>query len=176
MSVLHDRKKLDEGFEKKLRDNFVNAEGRLIDGGKLEYISVVSEYKKLGYDLNLLSFELDIPEQEIQNCKEQLELRIFAKESIQSGEIQIAIEKLNDFVKNNPNSIVEKMMLLKLEAYVNKTKVNNEDLKQIENVRFVWITDGKGWNPSRKNLEDAYDVIEHLYIIKDLEDGILERI
>lgn len=52
----------------------------------------------------------------------------------------------------------------------------NEDLKQIEGVRFVWITDGKGWIPSRNNLEDAYDVIEHLYIIKDLENGILEKI
>ncbi len=52
----------------------------------------------------------------------------------------------------------------------------NEDLKQIEGVRFVWITDGKGWIPSRKNLEDAYDVIEHLYIIKDLENGILGKI
>lgn len=41
-------------FEKKLRDNFVNAEGRIIDGGKLEYISVDFEYKKLGYDLDLL--------------------------------------------------------------------------------------------------------------------------
>lgn len=52
----------------------------------------------------------------------------------------------------------------------------NEDLKQIDGVRFVWITDGKGWKPSRKNLEDAYDAIEHLYIIKDLENGILEKI
>lgn len=52
----------------------------------------------------------------------------------------------------------------------------NEDLKQIEGVRFVWITDGKGWIPSRNNLEDAYDVIEHLYIIKDLENGILGKI
>lgn len=52
----------------------------------------------------------------------------------------------------------------------------NEDLKQIDGVRFVWITDGKGWIPSRKNLEDAYDVIEHLYVIKDLQNGILEKI
>ena len=41
-------------FEKKLRDNFINAEGRIIDGGKLDYISIVSEYKKLGYDLVIL--------------------------------------------------------------------------------------------------------------------------
>ena len=41
-------------FEKKLRDNFINAEGRIIDGGKLDYISIVSEHKKLGYDLVIL--------------------------------------------------------------------------------------------------------------------------
>lgn len=52
----------------------------------------------------------------------------------------------------------------------------NSKVNQIENTKFVWITDGKGWVPSRNNLEDAYDEIEHLYILKDLEHGILERI
>ena len=44
------------------------------------------------------------------------------------------------------------------------------------NVKFVWITDGKGWLPSRTNLEDAYDEIENLYTLKDLENGILEKL
>ena len=43
----------------------------------------------------------------------------------------------------------------------------------MNDVKFVWVTDGNGWNRSRLNLEDAYDSIEHLYTIKDLEDGIL---
>ena len=52
----------------------------------------------------------------------------------------------------------------------------NNQVKNIDGVKFVWITDGFGWHKSRPNLEDAYDSIEHLYTIKDLEDGILEKI
>jgi len=52
----------------------------------------------------------------------------------------------------------------------------NNVIKDMKCVQFVWITDGIGWNSSRLNLEDAYDNIENLYTIKDLEDGILEKI
>lgn len=52
----------------------------------------------------------------------------------------------------------------------------NNKVNKIANTKFVWITDGKGWIPSKNNLEDAYDEIEHLYIIKDLENGILEKL
>lgn len=52
----------------------------------------------------------------------------------------------------------------------------NDKIKAMNGVKFVWITDGNGWNSSRLNLEDAYDNIEHLYTIKDLEDGILNKL
>lgn len=52
----------------------------------------------------------------------------------------------------------------------------NNKIKAIDNVEFVWITDGKGWLPSRTNLEDAYDEVENLYTLADLENGILENI
>lgn len=52
----------------------------------------------------------------------------------------------------------------------------NNKIKIMPNVKFVWITDGKGWLPSRTNLEDAYDEIENLYTLKDLENGILEKL
>jgi type II restriction enzyme len=52
----------------------------------------------------------------------------------------------------------------------------NEKLKSITNVKFAWITDGIGWSKSQPNLEDAYDIIDNLYTIKDLEDGILNKI
>ncbi len=48
--------------------------------------------------------------------------------------------------------------------------------KEIEKFKFVWFTDGKGWIPSRKNLEETFDVMEHVYNIKDLEDGVIEKI
>lgn len=52
----------------------------------------------------------------------------------------------------------------------------NNKVKGIQGAKFVWITDGNGWNRSKLNLEDAYDNIEHLYTIKDLENNILEKL
>lgn len=52
----------------------------------------------------------------------------------------------------------------------------NNKIKVMDNVKFVWITDGKGWLSSKTNLEDAYDEIENLYTLVDLENGILEKL
>ena len=48
--------------------------------------------------------------------------------------------------------------------------------KDIEGFKFVWFTDGKGWIPSRHNLEETFDVMEHIYNIKDLESGIIGEV
>ena len=45
--------------------------------------------------------------------------------------------------------------------------------KGIEGFKFVWFTDGKGWNSARNNLAETFDVMEHIYSIADLEDGIM---
>ena len=80
-------------FEKKLRDNFINAEGRIINGGKLDYISIVSEYKKLEYDLVSLLDD---------------KLLIDNSLSILNNELQEMVEKLRvaEICYNrNPNSL-----------------------------------------------------------------------
>ncbi len=46
----------------------------------------------------------------------------------------------------------------------------------IKGFNFVWFTDGIGWNSARHNLEETFDVLETLYNIKDLEDGIIEKL
>jgi len=51
-----------------------------------------------------------------------------------------------------------------------------QDISKISGVKFVWITDGKGWLSTKNNLREAYSVIEHLYTIEDLDNGVLERI
>lgn len=48
--------------------------------------------------------------------------------------------------------------------------------KDIEGFKFVWFTDGKGWIPSRHNLEETFDAMEHIYNIKDLENGIIGEV
>lgn len=88
-----------------------------------------------GFDLELLSFELDIPIEELQEYKNRLELRQYAKESIKSGKIEDAIDRLNIFIENTDSNIIERTMLLKLRAYTNRTTVNAEDLQDLEEER-----------------------------------------
>lgn len=47
------------------------------------------------------------------------------------------------------------------------------EAKTISKFTFVWFTDGKGWISARHNLEETFDVLDTLYNIKDLEDGIV---
>ena len=48
--------------------------------------------------------------------------------------------------------------------------------KDIDGFTFIWFTDGKGWNNARHNLEETFDVLDHVYNIKDMEDGIMAEI
>lgn len=46
----------------------------------------------------------------------------------------------------------------------------------IDGFTFVWFTDGKGWTSARHNLEEMFDVMEHIYNIKDLENDIITEV
>ena len=46
----------------------------------------------------------------------------------------------------------------------------------INGFTFVWFTDGKGWTSSKNNLEETFDIMEHIYNIKDLEENIMKKI
>ena len=46
----------------------------------------------------------------------------------------------------------------------------------INGFTFVWFTDGKGWTSARNNLEETFDVMDNIYNIKDLENGIIKEI
>lgn len=43
----------------------------------------------------------------------------------------------------------------------------------INGFSFVWFTDGFGWNSAKNNLEETFDVMDHIYNIKDLESDII---
>lgn len=44
--------------------------------------------------------------------------------------------------------------------------------QNIEKFKFIWITDGLGWQKAKKNLEETFDVLDDMYSIDDLENGI----
>jgi type II restriction enzyme len=50
------------------------------------------------------------------------------------------------------------------------------EAQRINGFEFVWFTDGHGWKSARNNLEETFDVLEHIYSIADLDDGIMERL
>jgi len=50
------------------------------------------------------------------------------------------------------------------------------ETKGIKNMVFVWLTDGKGWKSARHGLEEVFDIMEHIYCIKELEEGILAKV
>lgn len=87
-----------------------------------------------GFDLELISFELDIPIEQLHEYEKRLEIRQFAKESIKHENIEDAIDKLNTFIKNTDNNVVERAILLKLMAYKNRINVK-EDLQALEQKR-----------------------------------------
>src|SRR5690554_79047 len=48
--------------------------------------------------------------------------------------------------------------------------------KNIDSFTFVWINDGIGWHSARKNLEETFDILNELYNINDLKNGVLNQL
>ena len=51
-----------------------------------------------------------------------------------------------------------------------------EETKNVKNFKFVWFTDGKGWKKHKNNLKDTFEVLDDIYNLNELENGILDRI
>ena len=64
----------------------------------------------------------------------------------------------------------------KLNETARSYKMLAEESKNIKGFVFVWITDGLGWQGAKNNLEETFDAMEHIYNIKDLEQGKLKEI
>ena len=50
------------------------------------------------------------------------------------------------------------------------------ETREIDGFTFVWFTDGEGWKSARHNLEETFDVMDDIYCIKDLEDGVINTL
>ena len=91
-------------------------------------------------------------------------------------------EKRFDFVVKTPGMIygIETNFYSSSGSKLNETARSYKTLAleadTIEGFTFVWFTDGKGWMKARNNLEETFDVMEHLYDIKDLENGIIASV
>lgn len=64
----------------------------------------------------------------------------------------------------------------KLNETARSYKMLAEEAKKVVGVTFIWFTDGTGWNNAKHNLEETFNVLETIYNIDDLENGVLERL
>lgn len=64
----------------------------------------------------------------------------------------------------------------KLNETARSYKSITREVSTIEGVTFVWFTDGIGWKSARNNLEETFEILEHIYSIDDLENNIIRKI
>lgn len=92
------------------------------------------------------------------------------------------MEKRFDFVVKTPTMIygIETNFYGSGGSKLNETARSYKTLAletdTINGFTFVWFTDGKGWTSARNNLEETFDVMQHIYNIKDLEDGVISEV
>lgn len=91
-------------------------------------------------------------------------------------------EKRFDFVIKGENKVygIETNFYFNNGSKLNETARSYKTIalesNEIEKFEFVWITDGYGWKGAKNNLIETYEIMEHLYNINDLKNGIIERL
>ena len=150
----------------------LDSNGRKNRGGHLMEDLVEGFIKKSGFVKNATYF------------KEMYIHQITAKWGIDLSAIsnQGKMEKRFDFVIKTPSMIygIETNFYGSNGSKLNETARSYKTLAlesdTIDGFSFVWFTDGKGWNSAQHNLEETFDVMEHIYSINDLENGIIEKV
>ena len=94
---------------------------------------------------------------------------------------QNKVEKRFDFValKNNKVYGIECNFYGSGGSKLNETARSYKTLaiesKTIDNFVFVWLTDGKGWNSAKNNLEETFDELSTVFNLYDLENGAFNK-
>ena len=64
----------------------------------------------------------------------------------------------------------------KLNETARSYKMLAEESKGIDGFKFVWFTDGSGWNGAKGNLRETFDVLPTIYDIDEIKNGIMKKI
>lgn len=64
----------------------------------------------------------------------------------------------------------------KLNETARSYKTLTTEIAPLKNIHFVWITDGLGWKSAKGNLRETFDVLDTLYNINDLKNGIISAV
>lgn len=149
----------------------LDSNGRKNRGGHLMEDLVESFIIKAGYEKNRTYFK----EMYIHEITEKWGIDLSAISN--SGKM----EKRFDFVIKTDKMIygIETNFYASGGSKLNETARSYKQIAQeaatIDGFEFVWFTDGSGWTSARHNLEETFDVMEHIYSIDDLENGVIKK-
>jgi len=149
----------------------LDSNGRKNRGGHLMEDLVESYLKKAGLVKGVTYF------------KEMYIHEIESKWGIDLSSIsnQGSAEKRFDFVVKGKNSVygIETNFYTSSGSKLNETarsyKTITMETKDLGYFKFVWFTDGRGWDSAKNNLKETFDVLDNLYSISDLENGIISK-
>lgn len=147
----------------------LDSNGRKNRGGHLMEDLVESFIKKAGFQKDKTYFK----EMKIKDIEDKFDIDL--SEISNKG-------KTFDFVIKTEYNIygIETNFYASSGSKLNETARSYKQIAQeslgISNFKFVWFTDGKGWIDARNNLEETFEVMEYIYNIKDLENGIIEEV
>lgn len=150
----------------------LDSNGRKNRGGHLMEDLVESYIEKAGYIKNQ-NYYKEMYTSDIED-KWNIDL------SVLKGEIKAT--KRWDFVikTNNQIYVMETNFYVTQGSKLNETARSYElianKVKNIDGLTFIWITDGTGWNNAKLPLNETFNVLDTLYNINDLENGVLERL
>lgn len=135
--------------------------------------NIVEEYiKGAGFILDETYFK-EMTTKEIQN-RWGIDISSFTNENT-------TIKRFDFVIKGNSKlHLIETNFYSAQGSKLNETarsyKYLAEKINKLEDLNFVWITDGHGWKTTKKNLRETFEELEDLYNINDLRNGILEKI
>ena len=92
------------------------------------------------------------------------------------------MEKRWDFVVKTDNCIylIETNFYGSGGSKLNETarsyKTIATEMKNVKDAKFVWFTDGAGWKSAARNLEETFDVLDDIYSINDMQNGIMTEV
>lgn len=91
-------------------------------------------------------------------------------------------EKRFDYVVKTPTELylIETNFYASNGSKLNETarsyKTLANEIAPLPHVHFVWFTDGRGWWHARNNLEETFDVLDTIFCIEELRQGIIKKV
>lgn len=64
----------------------------------------------------------------------------------------------------------------KLNETARSYKMIAKEADSIKGFNFVWFTDGQGWKSAKGNLRETFDVLNYMFNINDMENGIMKKL